>query len=110
MASKIYVSAVPLTMVRLVEGGYLNVLQGDPIPGEAVQPDDLKRLVRKGFLKEAEAPAQKGADSAKEPTVPEILEGVGDDKEKAAAALEQEKAGKNRKTLVEPLEAILAKD
>lgn len=50
--STTYVSAVPLTMVRLAEGGYRNVLQGDPIVGQAVDAEDLKRLVRKGFLVE----------------------------------------------------------
>lgn len=50
--------------------------------------------------------AEDGEDD-REPTVKEILDAVGGDKEKAAAALEQEKAGKNRKTLVEPLEAFL---
>ena len=40
-------------------------------------------------------------------TVEEILASVGDDPAKAAAALEAEKAGKNRKTLVEPLTAIV---
>lgn len=48
--------------------------------------------------------------AGKEPTVKEILAAIGDDKEKAAAALEQEKAGKNRKTLVEQLEALLSGD
>lgn len=68
MAGKTYVSAVPLTMVRTVSGGYQNVLQGDPIPGEAVDPKDLKRLVRKGFLKEFKE-VEKKAESAK-PSVP----------------------------------------
>lgn len=62
--SKIYVSAVPLTMVRTVEGGYRNVLEGDPIAGEAVQPEDLKRLVRKGFLKELEVKVEADAGGA----------------------------------------------
>ncbi|WP_243061155.1 hypothetical protein [Nocardioides sp. SR21] len=53
--SKIYASAVPLTMVRTVEGSYSNVLQDEQIPAEIVHPDDLKRLVRKGFLVEVEA-------------------------------------------------------
>lgn len=51
---------------------------------------------------------EKSDGGGKELTVKEILEAVGDDKEKAAAALEAEKAGKGRKTLVEPLEALLA--
>lgn len=50
MSDTTYASAVPLTMVRLVDGGYRNVLQGDPISGDSVDPKDLERLVRKGFL------------------------------------------------------------
>lgn len=66
MSNKTYVSAVPLTMVRLVDGGYRNVLEGDQIAGEAVDPDDLKRLVRKGFLveKDDDQPAGPPAKSA----------------------------------------------
>lgn len=48
---------------------------------------------------------------SKEPTVKEILDGVGDDAAKAQAALDEERArgDKARKTLVEPLEAVIAK-
>lgn len=45
--------------------------------------------------------------AAKSATVEEILTEVGDDSEKAAAALAEEQAGKNRKTLVASLEAII---
>lgn len=61
-----------------------------------------KQLAEEGMLE-----AVKADSSAKEPTVKEILDEVGEDKDKAAAALEQEKAGKNRTTLVGPLEAIV---
>lgn len=64
MSKKIYVSAVPLTMVRTVDGGYRNVLEGDPIAGEAVDTTDLERLVRKGFLVEFET------DEAVDPSGP----------------------------------------
>lgn len=40
--------------------------------------------------------------------VADILKEIGDDKAKASEVLEKEKAGKNRKTLVEPLEKLLA--
>lgn len=55
-----YVSAVPLAMVRTVEGSYRNVYQDEPIEGEAVEPENLKRLVRKGFLVESAADAAEG--------------------------------------------------
>lgn len=42
-------------------------------------------------------------------TVDEVLATVGDDPIKAAAALDAERAGKNRKGLVEPLTAIVEK-
>lgn len=63
--STIYTSAVPLTMVRTVEGSYSNVLQDEQIPGEIVHPDDLKRLVRKGFLVEVEATEEPSGPPAK---------------------------------------------
>lgn len=109
-----YVSAVPLTMVRLVDGGYRNVLEGDPIEGEAVDPDDLKRLVRKKFLTKLEAAAKKAAeaDESKPASVKDILADVGDDKGKAAAALEAENARGDdaRPSLVSKLEAIVNAD
>ncbi len=36
----------------------------------------------------------------------EVVEYVGDDQARAAAVLEQERAGKNRKSVVEPLEKV----
>lgn len=110
--SKTYVSAVPLTMVRLVDGGYRNVLEGDPIAGEAVDAKDLKRLVRKGFLVEHKPPKEKGSSSSNDDpnpgTAAYVLKEVGTDKAKAKAALDQEKAGQNRTTLIADLEKILA--
>ena len=103
---KIYVSAVPLTMVRLIDGGYRNVLQGEQVAGDAVEPENLKRHLRKGFLVEAEE-AEEVEGEPKSDKVDDIVAEVGDDKEKAAEALEREKAGKNRKTLVEKLQAVL---
>ena len=96
-------------MVRTVEGSYSNVLQDEQIPGEIVHPDDLKRLIRKGFLVEVKEPKKKAEPTAPAPgTVEFILAEVGDDKAKAQKALDQEKAGQNRSTLVGPLEKILA--
>lgn len=113
MASKIYVSAVPLTMVRTVAGGYQNVLEGDQIAGEAVNPEDLKRLVRKKFLveKKDEEKAKSAASSTPNPdTVEGILKEVGDDKAKAKAALDAERAKETpRSSLVDKLQAVLDK-
>ena len=50
--SKTYVSAVPLTMVRLAEGGCRNVLEGDPIVGEADEEVALPRVA--GLLEQVE--------------------------------------------------------
>lgn len=67
-----------------------------------------EQLVKDGMLEKVKADS--GSDADKEPSVKEILADVGDDKEKAAAALaaEQEARGdKARKTLVEPLQAVI---
>lgn len=67
-------------------------------------------LVKDGMLEKVKAEKAADPEPAKEPTVKEILDEVGDDKEKAAAALaaEQEARGdKARKTLVEPLQAVI---
>lgn len=50
--------------------------------------------------------------SAKEPTIDEVLDDVGDDRDKAAAALaeEQAKGEKARKTLIDKLEAVIAEE
>lgn len=48
-----------------------------------------------------------GGEASKPPTIPEILAEVGEDKDKAAAALEAERSGKNRPSLIEKLEAIV---
>lgn len=113
-SNKTYVSAVPLTMVRLASGGYQNVLEGDPIAGEAVNPEDLKRLVRKKFLVEAPKGVDKSASQPPAPnadTVDGILAAVGDDKGKANKALDAEKAKGDdaRSTLVDKLQAIVDK-
>ncbi len=112
MAGK-HVAVWPKVRVT-VKGKSKVIARGDLVPA-GVSDVDLDNLVTFGAIAgvsgvEPEAEPSGSDSGAKEPTVPEILEGVGDDKEKAAAVLEQEKAGKNRKTLVEPLEAILAKD
>lgn len=108
MAEKKYIVTAPLVVLKVAGGSRVHLYEGAPVPAEA-DSQHVKQLVELKMLGEAKAVAEPDS-SIKEPTVPEILEGVADDKEKAAVALEQEKAGKNRKTLVEPLEAILAKE
>lgn len=69
-----------------------------------------EQLADEGMLEKVKA--EKPADSdTKSNKVEDVLAEVGDDKEKAAAALaaEQAKGDKARKTLVEPLESILGK-
>lgn len=52
----------------------------------------------------------KVVDTSSDDNIATILDSVGDDPVKAAAALEIEKAGKNRSTLVPKLEAIASQD
>lgn len=70
--------------------------------------DDVPALDTRGRpLPARDRPKTSGSKSA---TVDEVLAAVGDDQEKAAAALAEETAGKNRKTLVEALTAIVDGD
>lgn len=87
-----------LTYVR-TEDGVVELQPGDTAPDNALT-EDLERLTDAGALV---AP-----DAAGPATVEEILAEVGDDQAAAAAALDLERAGKNRKTLVEALEKIAA--
>jgi sulfur carrier protein ThiS len=107
--AKQYIGVAPLTMVRTKAGGYSMVYADQPVPAD-ITDEDLKRLVDEGFLGQVEAAAAAQAEPATKPTtVEDILAEVGDDKEKAAAALEEELASSRpRKTLLEPLEAILS--
>lgn len=109
MASKSYVGIAPLTMVRTQAGGYSYVYANEQVP-EDIDSNDLKRLVDEGFLGEAKAVEAEAAGEAKPANVKNILKDVGDDQEKAKAALEAERARGDdaRKTLVEALEAIVA--
>lgn len=78
-----------------------------------VEVDDASgdRLVAKGMATKVAADAV-APSLAKEPSVKEILAEVGDDKAKAQAALEaeQSKGDDARSTLVDGLQAVLAKD
>lgn len=61
-----YVSAVPLAVVRTIDGGYRNVYRDEEVAGAAVDPDNLERLVRKGFLVEKDE-TNDGADGSDGP-------------------------------------------
>lgn len=111
MSSKQYTGIAPLTMARTAAGGYINILKGDPVP-DSIDVEDRKRLVREGFLDEVKATEPTDGDDSigKSDKVADILAEVGDDKDKAKAALETEQAKGDaaRPTLVEKLQAILA--
>lgn len=99
--------AAPLIQLRVTTGGYVHLYAGAPVP-ETADPAQLKQLLKEKQVVEVEVddPAD-GSDSAKEATVDEVLADVGTDKDKAKAAIEAEKAGKNRSTLLTKLQAVV---
>lgn len=73
------------------------------VKGEAVEvPDNIG----KSLIQQEDNWRAVGGEGAVDDTVKGILASVGDDAEKAAVALDAERAGRNRKSLVEALEAI----
>jgi len=104
-----YVVTAPLVIVPDERGSQQYFYYGAAIP-QGLDADRVKQLFEEGMLGEPEAQPEPADDSGKPATVDEILAEVGDDKEKAAAALEAEKAGKNRSSLVSKLEAIASKE
>lgn len=77
-------------------------------PSTVVESDDedyIDVLKRRGWV---EAPALPDLPDVAAATVAEVLAEVGDDPERAALALEEERAGKNRKSLTGHLEQIAA--
>ena len=88
------------------------VLLAGAIVPDGVSDVDLANLVSFGAIAGATGPVsdpepESTGDGSKPTKVEDILAEVGDDKEKAAAALEAEVAGKNRSTLVKALEDVL---
>lgn len=84
--------------------------RGQYVPA-GVASEQLANLVSFGAIAGVSAATEPAAEERslpKAPTVEEILEQVGSDKELAEVALEEEKAGKNRKTLIEKLDAVLS--
>jgi hypothetical protein len=77
-------------------------------PSTIVESDDedyTSVLQRHGWV---EAPALPALPELAAATVKDILAEVGDDPDLAAAAIEEERAGKNRKSLIRQLEQITA--
>lgn len=106
MAEKTYVVTAPLVVATREDGSHAYVYQGANLPGGLAE-GEAERLLDGDFVEESKAPADD--DSEKGPSVKDVLADVGDDKEKAAAALEAEnaKGDKARSSLVTKLEAIV---
>ena len=110
--------ALPLAAGQLsriaaeVLGGQADLRQQSRRPVLAGLPEDVRAEIAPDTV-----PADPGKDDSKNVVagvdldggVPDILKEIGEDKEKAAAVLEAEKAKgeKARKTLVEPLQALV---
>jgi hypothetical protein len=102
-----------LVVVRDDKGAFHHFYEGAVLPAAGLDDEHVAQLADEGMLKEVEvAPAtepEPETTATKPTTVEDILAEVGDDKDKAAAALEEELASsKPRKTLLESLEAILS--
>lgn len=78
----------------------------DDTTHEADTELDLDRHEANRLLKAGLARPVTQVEPPKPDTIPAILEEVGTDKDKAAAALAAEQAGKGRPTLIEKLSAI----
>jgi hypothetical protein len=82
--------------------------QGDVVKLSA---EDIARGEARGSFEEGAAPAAADPDDldafVADATADQVVERAGDDPDLAARLLEAEKAGKNRKTAVEPLEALV---
>lgn len=76
-----------------------------PVPS-GITDDSRDHLLSRGLIEKAE---QSADGESKPPKVADVLAEVGDDKDKAAEALEQEKARGDaaRSTLVERLQAVV---
>jgi hypothetical protein len=102
----------PLVIIPNADGvsgdwyGYVGAIVPD-----GLNDDRCKTLAAKGLLVEIDGEALEGdSDAATDGTIAVVLVAVGDVPEKAAAALEAERAGKNRSTLVAKLQAIVEGD
>lgn len=103
-----YKVTAPLVVIANADGksGDWYGYEGALVPA-GLNDDRAKQLADEGMLEKVKA--EKAADPDSKPaTVDDILAEVGDDKEKAAAALEAENASdKPRVSLVGKLQAVL---
>lgn len=107
-----YRVTAPLVIVRDETGASHHVYQGGLLPDSA-DKDHVQQLVDGELVEKVKAaPAPEPAPAEKSDKVDDILAEVGDDKDKAAAALELEnaKGDKARSSLVSKLEAIANPD
>lgn len=103
------IGKAPLTTVRTASQGFVLVYAGAEVPADILE-EDAARLVEEGYLVDDPTFGKAKVGEPQAPaagTVEAVLAEVGDDKANATEALEQEKAGKNRSTLVKQLEAIV---
>lgn len=71
--------------------------------------EHVKMLAKEGFIEKfTSAEPEPSNEEPKPGTAAFVLKEVGDDKAKAQVALDEEKAGQKRKTLMADLEKILA--
>lgn len=105
--AKQLIGKAPRTQVRTTAGRVAFVDKGRPAPADLTD-EDRKRLLKEGYLVEVDVATDETEGHPAPGTVKAILAEVGDDPAKAAEALETEKAGENRATLVKKLEAIAA--
>ncbi len=105
-----YVVTVPLAIVRDNDGVSHHFYEGGVVGFDS---DHVKQLVEDGALVKSDsadaAPAGDPAPEDKPAKVNDIIAEVGDDKDKAAAALETEKARGDaaRPTLLDKLQAVI---
>lgn len=101
-----YIVTAPLVVLKKKDGSYQHIYAGGPV-SEDGDAEHIKQLLAEKMIEKVKA-APAAAPEPKDPTVEEVLAEVGEDQDKAAAALEVEKTGKNRSSLVKKLEAIAA--
>lgn len=117
---KIIIGKAALTSIRLEGGRRANVPAGNPVPGSADQ-GDVQRLLAEGYLEEVdlyddaledEPDGEPEPPPAKPATIKEILAEVGDDPDKATAAMQAElgRGADARSTLIEALDKIAGGD
>lgn len=89
--------------------GYRDGVEWPPAGGLVdVEEQEAERLFTAGLADPVEAPAADPLSDVPAGSVEDILEWVGDNPERASAALAAEQGGKARKGLLGPLEDLVA--